>query len=179
MVFFICWFVLLDYVFLIKCLDLFFSFRNFRSNQFSAWVRHYKILDDEKRIVIPACVVSRIRGEFLHTGFKEFINLDVCNTILRTGRPKMFCKKCVPKNLVKLIRKHLCWSLFLTKLQALEQQLYMKKTLAQMFSNEFCNIFKEHLFYRTPPGNSLLLYPALRFFSQISARFFSVFGLGN
>ena len=28
-----------------------------------------------------------------------------------------------------------------------------KETLAQLFSCEFCEMFKEHLFYRTPPGD--------------------------
>ena len=44
---FICWFMFLDYVFPIKCFDLFFPFRNFSFlayNQKSAWVHHYKIL---------------------------------------------------------------------------------------------------------------------------------------
>ena len=42
---------------------------------------------------------------------------------------------------------------FLRKLQALDQQIYLKKTPAQMFPYEFCDIFLEHLFYRTPPGD--------------------------
>ena len=30
-------------------------------------------------------------------------------------------------------------------------QLYQKKTLAQVFSCEFCEVFKNTLFHRTPP----------------------------
>ena len=51
-------------------------------NQYSAWVHHYEVLGRGKRIVIPACVISRIRGEFPsptnnYTGFKEFIDLEL------------------------------------------------------------------------------------------------------
>ena len=75
----------LDYDFLIKCFDLFFPFRNFRSmayNQYPAWVQEYEILGCGNRTVIPACITSRIRREFPspinnYTGFKEFVDLEV------------------------------------------------------------------------------------------------------
>ena len=35
-----------------------------------------------------------------------------------SSHPEMFCRKGVFKNLAKFTRKQLCWSLFLTKLQA-------------------------------------------------------------
>ena len=37
---------------------------------------------------------------------------------LRSGHPEVFYKKGVLKNFVKFTGKHLCWSLFLIKLQA-------------------------------------------------------------
>ena len=44
----------------------------------------------------------------------------------------------------KFTEKHLCWSLFLIKLLIL--QPYLKKTLAKVFSCEFCEIFKNTFF---------------------------------
>ena len=41
--------------------------------------------------------------------------------------------------------KHLCWSLFLIKLQQLQLQLYQKETSIQVF---FSEIFKNTFFYR-------------------------------
>ena len=52
---------------------------------------------------------------------------------------KVFCKKEVLKNFTKLTGKHLCWSLF------------KKEALTQVFSCEFCEVFKNTFFYRAPP----------------------------
>ena len=97
----------------------------------------------------------------------------------RSSRPEVFCKKGVPKNFAKFTGKHLCRSLFLTKLQALGLELYWKvvlrnfakftwkhlcqslfvnktcnfmkkETLVQAFSCEFCEISKNTFYYRTP-----------------------------
>ena len=43
----------------------------------------HEILDSEKRIVILACILSRICGEFSlptnnYTGFKDFVDMEVC-----------------------------------------------------------------------------------------------------
>ena len=58
--------------------------------------------------------------------------------ILKGSRRDLFCKKDVPENLSKLTRKHLCWSLFLIK-----RSLFIKKEApTQVFSYEFCEIFK-------------------------------------
>ena len=51
-------------------------------NQYSAWIHHHEVLGRGNRVVIPACVISRIRGGFPspkddYTGFKEFIDLDL------------------------------------------------------------------------------------------------------
>ena len=42
-----------------------------------------------------------------------------------------------------MVGKHLCWSLFLITLQAFRSQ-------KQVFSCEYCEIFKNNFFYRTP-----------------------------
>ena len=62
----------------------------------------------------------------------------------------MFFKIGFPKNPVIFKGKHLCWSLFLIKLQAQAPQLYQKETPTQVFSCEYYEIskssyFEEHL----------------------------------
>ena len=68
----------------------------------------------------------------------------------------MLFKKGVLKNFALFIGKHLWWSLFLIHLQALRpvfpsylnfiMQLYLKETPAQVFSCEYCKIFKNTYF---------------------------------
>ena len=60
---------------------------------------------------------------------------------------EVFCKKRVLKNFAKFTGKRLCQGLFLTKLHM--QACNFIKILAQMFSCEFCEIFKNTFFYRT------------------------------
>ena len=62
----------------------------------------------------------------------------------------MFFEIGVPKSFSNFTRKHLSWSL-LKNLEAEGLQLYQKKTPTQVFSCEVCKIFKERIFYRTPP----------------------------
>ena len=63
----------------------------------------------------------------------------------------MFCKKGVLKNFAKFTGKHLCQSFFFNKVVSLRPVTLLKKvTLAQVFSCEFCEIFKNIFFYRTP-----------------------------
>ena len=76
-----------------------------------------------------------LHGEVL-TGFKHS---------LKKQPPKFFCKKGVLKKLVILTEKCLCWSLFLINLQALKQHFY-KETPTQVFSCEYCEIFKNLCF---------------------------------
>ena len=54
----------------------------------------------------------------------------------------MLCKKTVIKNLTKHTGKHLCQSIFLIKLQAETCNFIKQEALAQVFSCEFCEIFK-------------------------------------
>ena len=56
-------------------------------------------------------------------------------------------KKVVLRNFAKLIRKHLCQSLFFNKVST----LLKKETLAQVFSCELCDTSKNIFSYRTPP----------------------------
>ena len=59
----------------------------------------------------------------------------------RSSRPEMFCQKGFLRNFAKFTRKHLCQGVFFIK----------KATVAQVFFCEFCEIFKNTFFHRTPP----------------------------
>ena len=61
---------------------------------------------------------------------------------------QVFWKKGVLRNLAKFAGIHLCQSLFFNKVAGL--QFIKKETLAQMFSCEFCEIYKNSFFNRTP-----------------------------
>ena len=58
-------------------------------------------------------------------------------------------KKGVLKNFAKFTGKHLYQSLFFNKSAVLRPATLLKKRLAQVFSCEFCEIFKSTLFCRT------------------------------
>ena len=64
----------------------------------------------------------------------------------RSSLPETFSKKGVLKTFTNFTGKHLCQSLFLNKVAGL-----MPEILAQMFFCEFCEIFENMFFYRTPP----------------------------
>ena len=66
----------------------------------------------------------------------------------RSSWPEFFCKKCALRNFAEFKGKHLCHSLFFNKVSG---NFIKKKTLAQVFSCEFCEISKSTFFYRTPP----------------------------
>ena len=61
-------------------------------------------------------------------------------TYLRSSRQSCSVNKDVLKNFAKFTGKHLCQSITFDKVAGL--QLYLKKTLAQLFSCEFCEILK-------------------------------------
>ena len=69
----------------------------------------------------------------------------------RNIRPDMFCKKGVLKNVTKFTGKHLYRSLVFNKFADLRPATLFKKwTLTQVFSCEFCEIFKNTFSYKTP-----------------------------
>ena len=59
---------------------------------------------------------------------------------------EVFCKKNGLKNFTNFTRKHRCWSLFLTNLQARWRVTLLKKTSAQVSSCKICEIFKNNYF---------------------------------
>ena len=92
--------------------------------------------------------------------------------IFRSSHLQVFCKKDVLRNFAKVTGKQLCQSLFFNKVAGLWPATLLtrstrlcirlsppstpatlfkkKKTLAQVFSYEFCEISKNTFFHRTP-----------------------------
>ena len=62
------------------------------------------------------------------------------SSIHRSSRPEVFWKKGILKIFTEFSGKHLCQSIFIKK-----------EALAQVFSYEFCEIFENIYFYKTPP----------------------------
>ena len=59
----------------------------------------------------------------------------------RSSRQEVFFKKGILRNFAKFTGKRLCQSLFFDKVAGLRPaNLFLKKTLAQVFSREFCEI---------------------------------------
>ena len=69
----------------------------------------------------------------------------------RSSRLAVFRKKDALENFTKFTGKHLCQSLFFNKVPGITPATLLKKRLAQVFSCEFCEIFKNTFFYRTSP----------------------------
>ena len=113
---------------------------------------------------------------------KIIIILRIINNQLPTttsSRPDVFCKKGVLRNFAKITGKQLCQSLCFNKVADQACNFIKIETLAQVFSCEFCEIFKNNFFYKTRPVwllldiNSILIclicYPEAavpRFFSK-------------
>ena len=70
-----------------------------------------------------------------------------------SSRQELFCKKGVLRNFAKFTGKHLCQNLFFSKVAGQACNFIKKEILAQVFSFEFCKIFKNTIFYRTTPGD--------------------------
>ena len=69
----------------------------------------------------------------------------------RSKRPEVFCKKGILRNFIKFTGKHLHQSLFLINCWPKAHNFIKKESLAQVFSCEFSEIFKNTFLYRTPP----------------------------
>ena len=75
----------------------------------------------------------------------QFFPKYTCTKFQSSGAVARRCsiKKVVLKNFAKFTEKHLCQSLFLIKLTC---DFIKKETLAQVFSCQFCDIFKNTFF---------------------------------
>ena len=84
----------------------------------------------------------------------------------------MFFEKGALKSFPVFTGKHLCWSLFFKSLQAEGMQLYLKKSPAQVFFCEVCEMFKNTFFYRTPPVFGLPVAASVFFFKKVIKQLF-------
>ena len=73
------------------------------------------------------------------------MNYNYLNPNVRSSHPVVFCKNGFLKNFSKLTEEHLYQSLFLNKVVGL-RNFIKKEALAQAFSYEFCEIFKNTFF---------------------------------
>ena len=64
----------------------------------------------------------------------------------RSSHRRCSLRKGILRNIPKLTGKHLCQSLFLNKVAGLRPTTLLKKTLAQVFFGEFCEISKNTSF---------------------------------
>ena len=84
------------------------------------------------------------------------INFQSCNVseihicLLRSSHQRCSLLKGVLWNFSKFTGKHLRQSLFFNKVAGLWPATLLKKRLSQVFSCEFCEIFKNTIVYRTP-----------------------------
>ena len=81
----------------------------------------------------------------------------------RSSRWQIFFRIGVLKNFAIFTRKQLCCSRFVIKLQAFRSRTLLKETPRQVFSYEYCEIFKNSLFYRTPPVAASLTSRNIKF----------------
>ena len=70
----------------------------------------------------------------------------------RSSRPEMFCKKAVLRDFPKFTRKHLCQSLFITKVAGQGRQLYLKRDPVSWCFLWILRNLEEHLFLRNTSG---------------------------
>ena len=68
----------------------------------------------------------------------------------RSSRWQMFFRIGVLKNFAIFTGKRLYCSCFVIKLQAFRSRTLLKETPRQVFSYEYCEVFKNSFFYRTP-----------------------------
>ena len=66
------------------------------------------------------------------------------------GARRCSTKKVFLKHLVKFIAKYLCQGLFFDKFAGLRPVILLKRSPTQVFSSEFCEIFKNTFFHTTP-----------------------------
>ena len=70
----------------------------------------------------------------------------------RSSRPEMFCKKAVLRDFPKFTRKHLCQSLFITKVAGQGRQLYLKRDPVSWCFLWILQNLDEHLFLQNTTG---------------------------
>ena len=78
---------------------------------------------------------------------------NITSVTVRSSHQRRSIEIGVRKNFTKFTGKHLCMSLFFNKVAGLRPsglQIYYNETPTQVFSCEYCQIFKNSFFNRTP-----------------------------
>ena len=120
-----------------------------RTNFMDAPLREETALRNSRyRTLCPTRYEGGITESLLESlaAFQELRD-EIFEQRVRSSRPDIICKKCVLGNFTKFTGKHLRRSLYFNKVAG----LYKIETLPQVFSCDFCKIFKNNFTYRTPP----------------------------
>ena len=93
--------------------------------------------------------VVQFHGGMKIKDFELILSFSFSVDNYRNSHQRCSIKICVLKNFAKFTGKHLRQRFFFNKVTGLRPATLFKKTLAQVIPCEFCEISKEHLFYRT------------------------------
>ena len=99
----------------------------------SFWIKHFEMFPD---IFSQILLIIWQKKTFTLNSFLA----------MKLSHRRCFVKKGVLKNFAKLTGKHLCQSLFLNKVAGRACNFIKKESLAQVFSCEFCEFFKNTFF---------------------------------
>ena len=108
-------------------------------NYFRKLTKNFKTLDLQILLLLLLRVLITRVQQFL--GNVHYKNLNA--NIFRSSHQRCSIKTGVLKNIAKFTAKHICQSLFFNKIAS---NFIWKKTLAHVFSCEFCKIFKNTCF---------------------------------
>ena len=100
----------------------------------------WKIYKIYKKTPASEFLFNKAAGGFLLDWWKLILHEN------RSSHQTCSIKKGVLRNFAKFTGKHLRQSLFFNKITGLSLQLYLKESLAQVLSCEFCQIFKGTFF---------------------------------
>ena len=89
----------------------------------------------------------------------------IYSLICRSSHLEVLCKKGVLKYFAKFTGKHLCQSLFFNKVVGLRPATLLRKTLAQMFSCEFCKVFKNTFFLQNTYDDCFWIWKRLEIYT--------------
>ena len=96
-------------------------------------------------------IKQRMWRMFLPNSFQK-CRSSCLQMFFRSSHPEMFCKKAVLRDFPKFTRKHLCQSLFITKVAGQGQQLYLKRDPVSWCFLWILQNLEEHLFLQNTSG---------------------------
>ena len=124
---------------------------SFRRAYFQNWFKQVLL---KKGVLLRTLCGSKIMC------FDAEAYLGTCQTFydgaLKKQLPEVFCIKGDLKNFTKFTGKNPCQSFF-NKVGGLRSATLLKETLTQVYSSEFCEIFKNSFFHRTAPDSCFWL----------------------